>query len=138
MNGSTDYTENAPLRLDTAARIAFPDGSMGAAGLRKERDRGRLETEIIAGKEYTTLAAIGRMRELCRVQAKEFDSSGGPKAERPTVACVAKPVGTSRMPDDDIPLAAARANLLKLKSASPNTSTKNTSRRASAIVTPIK
>jgi hypothetical protein len=55
-----------PLRLEVAARMAFPDGTMGAAGLRKERDKGRLATEMIAGKEYTTLAAIEQMRELCR------------------------------------------------------------------------
>lgn len=38
------------------------------SGLRKERDKGRLVTEMIAGKEYTTLADIERMRELCRFQ----------------------------------------------------------------------
>ena len=43
---------------------------MGAPGLRKERDAGRLQTEMIAGKEYTTLAAIQKMRELCRVVPK--------------------------------------------------------------------
>ena len=51
-----DHSPETPLRLDIAAKIAFPDGSMGAAGLRKERDRGRLITEMIAGKEYVTLA----------------------------------------------------------------------------------
>lgn len=58
--------KNVPLRLAVAARLSFPDGTMGASGLRKERDRGNLVTEMIAGKEYTTLAAIERMRELCR------------------------------------------------------------------------
>jgi hypothetical protein len=40
---------------------------MTAAGLRRERDRGRLTVEKTAGKEYTTLAAITHMRELCRI-----------------------------------------------------------------------
>lgn len=61
---------NTPLRLNVAAEIALPDGSMGAAGLRKERDADRLQTELIAGKEYVTLAAIAEMRELCRGRRK--------------------------------------------------------------------
>jgi hypothetical protein len=62
---------DAPLRLSVAAKLAFPDGSMTASGLRREAARGRLELERIAGKDYTTLDAIRRMRERCRVQAKE-------------------------------------------------------------------
>src|ERR1700744_1517716 len=65
---------DTPLRLEVAAAIAFPDGSMSASGLRRERDRGRLTTEQIAGKDYTTLANIERMRELCRVVAKDHVS----------------------------------------------------------------
>jgi hypothetical protein len=57
---------NTPLRLNIAAAVAYPDGSMTASGLRKERDRGRLIIERTAGKDYTTLAYIERMRELCR------------------------------------------------------------------------
>jgi hypothetical protein len=58
---------DTPLRLSIAAAVAFPDGSMTASGLRRERDRGRLVVERIASKEYTTLANIERMRQLCRV-----------------------------------------------------------------------
>jgi hypothetical protein len=43
---------------------------MSPSGLRREGARGRLVIERIAGKDYTTLANIERMRELCRVQAK--------------------------------------------------------------------
>ncbi|ESX17943.1 hypothetical protein NKH34_23025 [Mesorhizobium sp. M1148] len=49
----SDYDIDAPLRLDTAANLAFPDGTMGVKGFRKERDQGRLTTEMIANKEYT-------------------------------------------------------------------------------------
>jgi hypothetical protein len=69
MAGTID--PSAPLRLDLAAKIAFPDGSMTASGLRRESARGRLALERIANKDYTTLEAIRIMRELCRVQAKE-------------------------------------------------------------------
>src|SRR6202048_1227904 len=63
-------TPDTPLRLEIAATLAFPDGSMTEAGLRREGARGRLVIERIAGKDFTTLANIERMRELCRVEAK--------------------------------------------------------------------
>jgi hypothetical protein len=66
----TCYPPDCPLRLAVAAKIAFPDGSMSASGLRREAHRGRLVVERIAGKDYTTLTNIERMRELCRVLAK--------------------------------------------------------------------
>jgi hypothetical protein len=53
-----------------AAKLAFPDGSMTASGLRREAARGRLHIERVAGKDYITLEAIKRMRELCRVYSK--------------------------------------------------------------------
>jgi hypothetical protein len=62
---------DAPLRLSIAAKLAFPDGSMTASGLRREAARGRLRIESIAGKHYVTLNEIKRMRELCRVPARE-------------------------------------------------------------------
>jgi hypothetical protein len=61
---------HAPLRLSIAAAIAFPDGSMTESGLRKEAAKGHLVIERVAGKLYTTLADIERMREICRVEAK--------------------------------------------------------------------
>jgi hypothetical protein len=57
-----------------AARIAFPDGTMTVSGLRREAKHGRLEIETIAHKQYVTLSAIQRMRELCRDQPKERGS----------------------------------------------------------------
>ena len=66
----SEINPNDPIRLSTAASLAFPDGSMTSSGLRKEALRGRLVIERIAGKDFTTLAHIERMRELCRVSAK--------------------------------------------------------------------
>ena len=68
-----ELSGSAPLRLSVAAKIAFPDSSMTASGLRREAARGRLIIERIAGKDYTTLEAIENMRKLCRVQAKDHD-----------------------------------------------------------------
>src|SRR5579862_9898485 len=72
---------NTPLRLSAAAALAFPDGSMTASGLRRECARGRLVVERIAGKDYTTLANIERMRELCRVTVKEAGCGSARRAE---------------------------------------------------------
>ncbi len=68
---------DAPLRLKDAVKIAFPMGGMTVSGLRKEINRGRLEIEMIAGKQFTTLAAIERMRELCREQRRGQDFGCG-------------------------------------------------------------
>ena len=57
---SSEIGPETPLRLDVAAALAYPDGSMTASGLRREAGRGRLAIERIAGKDYTTLAAIER------------------------------------------------------------------------------
>ncbi|WFU39515.1 hypothetical protein QA640_34950 [Bradyrhizobium sp. CB82] len=64
------YPPDTPLRLDVALREAFHAGGMTISGLRKEIARGRLEVELIAGKHFTTLVVIARMRELCRVPKK--------------------------------------------------------------------
>lgn len=64
-NSPPAITGETPLRLAEAAEIAFPGGGMTASGLRKEASRGRLVIERIAGKDYTTLAAIADMRKLC-------------------------------------------------------------------------
>jgi hypothetical protein len=61
---------DTPLRLDVAARLAYPDGSMTKSGLRREIARGRLESERTAGKQYVTLIGIQRMRAKCRENPK--------------------------------------------------------------------
>jgi hypothetical protein len=72
-----------PLRLDVAAAIAYPDGSMTASGLRREHKRGRLIIERTAGKDYTTLAHINTMRDQCRIEAGGLGSTCvGPGATR--------------------------------------------------------
>jgi hypothetical protein len=65
---------------------------MTASGLRREAARGRLVVERIAGKDYTTLANIERMRELCRVEVKVPDSGSGDGAAEP-------PSGSSSTPE---------------------------------------
>jgi hypothetical protein len=93
--GVPNTDPNTLLRLEAAARAAFPDGSMKASGLRREAAAGRLTIYAIAGKHYTTLNDIQEMKNACRVPAKALDSErrsetekkcGSSATERATVA----------------------------------------------------
>ena len=64
---------NAPLALEVAARLAFPDRTITATDLRIESARGRLTIEKISDKEFTTLECVDRMRGLCRKAATEIE-----------------------------------------------------------------
>jgi hypothetical protein len=129
-------TPTTPLRLDVAARLAFPDGSMGVSGLRNEINKGNLPAEKIAGRLYISLAGIEEMRRRCAVQkvpsstsanqgARAASAGGLSSTEAPTAAAVKS----------------AQAHLQAiaqgLKKRSPTTSPKNMS-RPSAEVIPIK
>ncbi|OMI05513.1 hypothetical protein BSN85_24790 [Bradyrhizobium brasilense] len=103
-------SRDMPIRLSAAASLAFPDGSMTASGLRREARRGRLEIERIAGRDYTTLENIEKMRELCRVKVKEPVSI----SERHDIAAESsspEPSGSSKTASAISPQAALRARL---------------------------
>jgi hypothetical protein len=102
---------DTPIRLSVAATVAFPDGSMSASGLRREAARGRLVIERIAGKDYTTLANIERMRELCRVEAKGHAST----CVAPAQALAGKPSGSSATAGGITPRDALQARLTKAR-----------------------
>src|SRR6516165_3016253 len=101
------FQQDRPLRLAVAAKVAFPDGSMSASGLRREARRGRLVIERIAGKDYTTLACIERMRELCRVKAKVPDCGSAPPGAEARAS--PRPFGSSSTASATSPQAALRA-----------------------------
>lgn len=90
-------SQDAPLRLSVAAELAFPQGGMTASGLRREADKGRLVIERIAGKDYTTLAAIAEMRKLCRVERKAHASGYSRRDEIKPVQYLNRPSGVSEM-----------------------------------------
>jgi hypothetical protein len=131
-----EVREDAPLRLEIAAQIAFPDGTMTASGLRKERNRGRLVTELIAGKEFTTLADIQRMRELCRSEAKA-PASGQRSDARTRTARTASPAGSSSTDEPSAALASAlrTAEKLRQKQNKPSPTTSPTSTRSAESAT---
>jgi hypothetical protein len=91
--GSID--PEAPLRLEDAIKVAFPLGGMTVSGLRREIARGRLVVEEIAGKQFTTLANIKRMRELCRVEAKVQGFSSRQHVEMRKANSPTEPPGSS-------------------------------------------
>ena len=115
-----DIRDDTPLRLDVAARLAFPDGSVGVSALRKERKRKRLRVWRIAGKDMTTLAEIKRMMDRCLVDDSQPDS-GSDQQQRSE-----PPRGSSLTGDASSALAAARMRVKKLKESSPNTSARDT------------
>lgn len=122
--------DSAPIRLDVAAALAFPDGTMTAAGLRRESARGRLAINRIAGKDYTTLAAVREMIRKCRVQPKERASGLDRQDEISRESSPTRPHGSSSTPANSIPLAAARLIVEELKGRSTDTSAKSTKRHA--------
>lgn len=63
-------TPDTPLRLAQAAELAFPGGGIKAWVLRKERGAGRLRTWLVAGKEFSTLADIEAMNNMCKQATK--------------------------------------------------------------------
>jgi len=74
---------DTPLRLSVAAAIAFPDQGISENSLRREAKRGRLTIEIIAGKTFTTLNEIERMRGRCRVEVRVPVSTSDQPATEP-------------------------------------------------------
>jgi hypothetical protein len=107
--------DDLPLRLSVAAARAFPDGSMKAAGLRREHERGRLKIERIAGRDYTTMREIREMRVKCLVQPKVQGSTD-------EGAAVEKSSGSFETANTKKAQAALSATLKELKKHSKSTS----------------
>jgi len=126
-------TSDTPLRLEIAAVIAFPDGSMTAAGLRREGARGRLVIERIAGKDFTTLANIERMRELCQLHPKELDFGSAGNAETRKAGLRTPPSTSSETENIQRAQAVARAIVMELKESSKPTSTGSTPQRREKV-----
>jgi hypothetical protein len=68
--GRDEIRLNDPIRLERAAALAFPEGSMTAAILRKEAQRGNLDIMRIGGRLFTTLADIEEMKRRCRLSQR--------------------------------------------------------------------
>ena len=124
-------TATTPLRLDMAAELAFPGGSMTASGLRKEWTRGVLQSNA-------TLAAIGEMRKLCRLDQKEPVSGSSLAAQKPKSEPPSRPYGSSGTETGKSALAAARMRAEKLKNGLLSISSNDISLTKPAPVIPLK
>jgi hypothetical protein len=121
-----------PIRLETAVKIAFPDGSVTVSALRKQIKCGRLIAWEIAGKHLTSLNEIERMVEKCRVTpnlpGSGIESQGGqPGRERQR-----RVSGSSSTADASRARDAAKATARALRGRSPSSLPQATSSRADA------
>jgi hypothetical protein len=125
-------TPTTPLRLEVAAQLAFPDGSITASALRRMAATGKLDHEKIAGKIYVTLASIEEMRKRCRVQAGDPDlNSNTTRTDRQN--------GSSATASKPLALDAMNATATALKENLQNTSSKSTTRQKhSTAIIPIR
>jgi hypothetical protein len=112
-------TLDTPLRLADAVRFGFPAGGMTVSGLRREINRGRLDVELIAGKQFTTLANIERMREKCRAVAKAPDCGSDRRGGKAGAQSPPR-FGSSRTPAGISPQDALRAQLKQSRLKKPS------------------
>ena len=93
---------------------------------------GKLDHEKIAGKIYVTLNSIERMRNRCRVQAKDHDLNlNTTKTDRPD--------GSSATASKPLALDAMNATATVLNENLQNTSSKSTTRQKhSTAIIPIR
>jgi len=134
--GIDTITPTTPLRLDLAARLAFPDGSIKASALRTEAKRGNLHIETIANKQFTTLKAIEEMRAKCATakgQGSTIRATNTVTESSTGAACGS--LETDRVKSA---LAALEMRVRKPSGSSPSTSPRNTSRRKQTNVIPLK
>jgi hypothetical protein len=135
------------LPLDVAAKLAFPHIRMTASTLRTEHRKGRLAIYRVAGKDFTTLADIARMKTLCRIQEKAPGSGSSQQDE--TAAPGSSSNAACGASETDAPknaLASARARVTALrqsqapksKKPSPTTSRLSEKSRATATVIHLK
>jgi hypothetical protein len=116
-------TPTTPLRLEVAARLAWPDGSMSVSALRRLVVAEKVTYEFVAGKYFVTLAAIEEYRASCRVAAKPHTL---PLKNTKTAAL--QP-GSSETDSLLVAQDAMRLMLSELKKPSPGTSRKSTTQK---------
>ena len=116
-------SRNSPIRLEVAAKLAFPDGAVKTPALREQIKIGRLVAWEISGKHFTSLFEIDRMLEKCRVIPSR-PASGSESLERPKADARRKKAFTSSSTVDvstarDAARATARALRERLRNSSP-------------------
>jgi hypothetical protein len=132
-------TPDTALLLSVAAAIAFPDRSVSAAKLKAQADAGKLATERIGRRYYTTLRAIGEMREKCRVDPRDHAYGCGRPGMTPAETSPTRRHGVSETLDIAAARVAAQTTLEELRENLRGTSQASTSgKRHGGTVVPIK
>jgi hypothetical protein len=121
-------TASPPIRLSAAAEKF----GVKVEALRRARDAGKLETYRFAGKDWTTLAAVERMFELCRVERKAPTCGSGPPGAKEEAS--APPSGSSETGDGKSAQAALSLTIEKLKSGLRATSSESAKRRGASVI----
>jgi len=124
------------LPLAEAAARLFTDGRITVRSLRRERDRGRLRTYMVAGKEYTTIADIMELVGKCVVTPKDRGCGSEPSAAIALAAQLTHQSGSSATAHASAARDAALMIARRLKGSSRTTSPQNTSRGAPCATRP--
>ena len=119
-----------PLRLDAAAK----QFGLSAKTLRRYRDDGLLAVSRVAGKDWTTEAAMLELFEKCRVPPKAQDFICAPRVV--AVPRSAPPSGSFAMAERKLAQAATARIAQALNKPSPPTSSPNGGRRAANATSP--
>jgi hypothetical protein len=136
---STDQvSEDTLLRLEVAAKIAFPLGGMGVSGLRREAGRGNLRIYKMANKDFTTLRDINGMREKCRATPNQPASGLNPKRETRQGSSKGAQHGSFETERKKSALDALRQTARGLNKPSKNTSSENIRSHETAAVIRLK
>ena len=133
-------TPNTPLHLETAAALAFPDGSISALALRNAAARGELEHMRIGGRILTKLAWIEEFTERCR-QKPRGRAYGGAEEPRDRTASAETGTGSSRTMTEPVSAQASAQLVLENlrrqhKTPSLGTSSNSVKPRANVTVLP--
>lgn len=117
------------ITLDTAAALAFPDGTVTVHVLRTQRNKGLLDTWRLGRREYTTLEAVNRMKQKCHAAPRQPASGSAP-------APAAKPSSSSSTEDGKSAQAAALASVKRLKKRLQTISASAESANAAQVIRP--
>jgi len=107
--------KHLPIRLKTAAKIAFPNGSVTVRALQKEIKSGGLIAWLVGGKYLTSLNEIERMLETCRMTPSRPDSGTVSQGGQNKAAVPKKASGSSFTTDANLARDAAKATARALK-----------------------
>jgi len=129
------------LRLEDAAKLGFPHIHMTASGLRTEAKKGRLALYRVAGKDFTTLADIERMKEKCRIQERASASTSREQGATAKASSLNAACGAFETDASKSALDSARARLTTLRNSKtplPTTSRPSGKSHATATVIHLK